>query len=281
MAVPTGTLLYCHGANTDYESLSGEETRLRTQLKERGWSKGVRLGFIRWRQEIPIRLGDWQAAIPDVTLSRGERIAAVADVPRKGLGELVRLAQDREVRVRAISTVGAQFLSDVLSYRRYRRDIFRVVHKRLKVAAAKDEGPVVALGLSLGGIILVDYMAEFMREGVPVAALVTVGTQAPMMYALGCLDGVTSQGALSSYPQPFGPWLNVYNPADLLSFVAQPVFPFSDGIRDVRVSGAERFPASHSAYWEKDGTWEAIADAFRVAEAAGPGPHHGWTALPG
>jgi len=61
------------------------------------------------------------------------------------------------------------------------------------------------------------------------------------------------------------PWLNVYDSRDFLSFVAEPLFRRSDGLAsvvDLRVHSGRDFPRSHSAYWELDPVWVAIATAF-------------------
>jgi hypothetical protein len=117
--------------------------------------------------------------------------------------------------------------------------------------------PVVAVGHSLGGIMLVDLLT---RETPPVAdALVTVGSQAPLLYAIDSLQRLRPS---ETDPQPFVPWLNVYDRSDLLSFCAEATFPGVTGINDHEVESGVPFPEAHSAYWRNDRVYELIRDAW-------------------
>lgn len=102
----------------------------------------------------------------------------------------------------------------------------------------------MALGNSMGGIILVDLLAE---DGAPRPdLLVTVGTQAAL---LATFDGLRSGG--SGRP-PFQPWLNVYDRRDLLGFVAARVWPAETGIVDREVDLGVGFPDAHGATYLAD-----------------------------
>ena len=78
----------------------------------------------------------------------------------------------------------------------------------------------------------------------------TVGSQSPLFYAIDSLDSVrrTDDGAK---PQPFTPWLNIYDRSDFLSFVAKEVFTGAGGITDAEIASGVPFPASHSAYFNQ------------------------------
>jgi hypothetical protein len=86
------------------------------------------------------------------------------------------------------------------------------------------------------------------------------------MYAFDALEGIRRS---TSRPEraPFTPWINIYNPADHLSFAAAPVFPGVEGIEDRVVSGRDRFPHSHSAYWTNQVTWDSVGDGLDIAVA--------------
>ena len=58
-------------------------------------------------------------------------------------------------------------------------------------------------------------------------------------------------------PPSFPLWLNLYDPNDFLSYVAEPVFQTA-GICDVRIDSGQPFPEAHGAYWTNDATWRAI-----------------------
>lgn len=110
-----------------------------------------------------------------------------------------------------------------------------------------SDGPLVIVGHSLGGIIAVDLLSNpaysAFRERVKL--LVTVGSQAPVVYLCG---GLTTLKPGDDWTAPHPPWINVYDPEDLLSFLAAGAFPKS-GVTDVPVNTGSPFPYSHSAYF--------------------------------
>ncbi|MGI5241106.1 hypothetical protein [Dactylosporangium sp. CA-139066] len=102
--------------------------------------------------------------------------------------------------------------------------------------------PVVLVAHSLGGIACVDLLAS---EPVPeVAALVTVGSQAPYLYELNALPSLTFGEPL---PDQVPPWTNFYDPRDLLAYVGAGIFP--GRVRDVAVPSGNPFPFAHSDYF--------------------------------
>jgi hypothetical protein len=143
------------------------------------------------------------------------------------------------------------FLGDILYYQK-RGDAIRDM---VAEAIAKAPQPVVALGHSLGGIVLVDLLT---REDPPeVARLVTAGSQSPLFYAIDALDRMRRE-ASGPKPPPYTPWLNIYDRADFLSFVAKQVFPGISAIEDAEISSGVPFPSAHSAYFHQPETFELI-----------------------
>lgn len=150
-------------------------------------------------------------------------------------------------------------IGDILFYQRRGDQVRQFVGQQL----AGLERPVVAVGHSLGGIILVDLLAQ---EQAPVVdRLITVGSQSPLFFAIDALDRLRPG---QQDPLPFTPWLNIYSRNDLLSFLATGVFPGVDGITDVEVDAGVPFPESHSAYWQLDHVFELIKEAW-PADPAG------------
>ena len=130
-----------------------------------------------------------------------------------------------------------------------------------KTARAARGRPILPVGLSLGGIALVDVIASW--PDAPVEACVTVGSQAPLLYTFDAIPSLPYDEA--DPPRLPVPWLNVYDSRDFLSFVAEPLFRRTDGLAsvvDLRVHSGKDFPRSHSAYWELPAVWDAIATAF-------------------
>ena len=56
-------------------------------------------------------------------------------------------------------------------------------------------------------------------------------------------------------------WINVYDPADMLSFVAEPVF---DGVTDVKMRDGANLANSHGAYFGSKDFYVAIREAMEA-----------------
>ncbi len=274
MAHETGTLFYVHGANISPAALSDRVALLRRGLDEHGLAD---IGLVAppWRQNSGMVLGPIELTLPtdrpgassaaNVMANLEVRLAALNPF-KVGVQGLIWRAftnyfDDR--RRELMGLIGNQLLGDSLAYQSYRAVILEYVGAEL---AETVPSPVVAVGESLGGVILAELLAGPGADGVAgrvggaqVAGLVTVGNQAPILYALGALTALPFEGGQA----PFGPWWNVYDPRDFLSFVAQPIFRrYESRIDDVRVESGEPFPESHGAYWEQELTWQTIRRAF-------------------
>ncbi|MCP3759232.1 alpha/beta fold hydrolase [Streptomyces sp. TBY4] len=160
-------------------------------------------------------------------------------------------------------TVGATpALGDILRYQARGADLRAFLHERITA----EPGPTVLIGHSLGGIALVDLLALAAARGEPVPGvqlLVTVGSQAPFLYELGALAGVVPG---TSLPYAFPRWLNVYDRQDVLSYLAEPVFPGDPRVSDQEIGSRQPFPACHSAYWKQDSLYARIEQAVAEAE---------------
>ncbi|MFE4263585.1 hypothetical protein [Streptomyces sp. NPDC056883] len=160
-------------------------------------------------------------------------------------------------------TVGATpALGDILRYQARGADLRAFLHERITA----EPGPTVLIGHSLGGIALVDLLALAAARGEPVPGvelLVTVGSQAPFLYELGALAGVVPGTKL---PYAFPRWLNVYDRQDVLSYLAEPVFPGDPRVSDQEIGSRQPFPACHSAYWKQDSLYARIERAVAEAE---------------
>ena len=163
-----------------------------------------------------------------------------------------RVAVPRRRKFMGLSSAA---LADILYYQRRGGDIRDYVARSL----LDRERPLTVVGHSLGGVVLVDLLSS--GSAPPVDGLVTVGSQAPLFYAIDALEHLRPGAG----PEPFTPWLNIYNEADLLSFCAERVFPGTSGIRDVAVDAGVGFPESHIAYW-------GVANVFDEIRAHWPAP---------
>ena len=194
--------------------------------------------------------------------------AAVATILASYLGidvgpDLKRWATDVLVphRARLVRDAGLG-PADVVLYLRSGDRIRSLVLETI-AAAVERGGPVVALGNSMGGIILVEALAQAAAPRPDL--LVTIGSQAPLLATFGALVPLGRPDA----PPPFQPWLNIYDRRDLLGFVCGRVWPGEPGIVDVAVDLGVGFPDAHGAtYLSSPEVFAAIA---RKLAGAGPG----------
>jgi hypothetical protein len=260
---PRGTLLFIHGANETSEGLARNVTRIQDQVARRSWD--VRVVAPEWRRHSDLRLGNWQQAVYRTGRPPALPIPNLGAGIRKDAVMKMVTSYFEHRRAQLIDTLGAQLLADVIGYHAHRASIHTALRDELTRAATLAEragtGPVLPVALSLGGIVLVDLLADW--PDAPVEACVTVGSQAPLLYTFDALPGLPYDE--QDPPRLAVPWLNIYDSRDFLSFVAEPLFRRRDGLAsvvDLRVHSGKDFPASHSAYWELPAVWDAIATAF-------------------
>ncbi|MGC5172080.1 hypothetical protein ACLQ2Q_15660 [Microbacterium sp. DT81.1] len=179
-------------------------------------------------------------------------VLGVSDWLRKATADLVAgIATHALLAHRGTLTDAATpSLGDILRFLARHQEVEDYLTTRIKDLADPD---VYLLGHSLGGIICVDLLARSIPGSV--RGLITVGSQAPYFHEIGALPSLAPGGEL---PASMPPWLNIYDPRDILSYVGQGVF--GKRITDVEVNGKEPFPQSHSAYWNTPAVWESIAE---------------------
>jgi hypothetical protein len=203
----------------------------------------------------------------------GGREASVADWVKEKAGRLVMAGGTRYFR-RARGRLSDQFAplgADVIAYqarpRPLREFIRDCVRKASAAAHARGEsGDVAVIAHSLGGVATVDALIE---QPLPaVSDLMTIGSQAPLLYELDALGSLPIlrdvHGKVAPPPHPLPPhfpkaWLNVYDPRDFLSYRAAGVFGASC-VQDEEIDTGQPFPESHSAYWTNDRVWDVIVD---------------------
>ena len=151
----------------------------------------------------------------------------------------------------ATSDAASPFAADVLAYQSRRGEEIRgYIRSRL---LSKPEEPATLVAHSLGGIAAVELLIQ--EPTLPVHRLVTVGSQAPLLYELNLLNTLRFSDPL---PEKFPPWLNIFDPNDFLSYVGQDLF--GDRVVDAEVDNKLPFPQSHSGYWSNDAVWKRIID---------------------
>jgi hypothetical protein len=164
----------------------------------------------------------------------------------------------------------AQFFGDVLVYQRHQARI----HDRVRsVIAEVDPGlgrsqdhPVRVIAHSLGGVIAVDMATS--AEPLWTSSLVTCGSQSPFFHVCDPRGGqlLPFQGSQPVVlPRSLGAWTNLWEPMDMLAFIAANVFRLHDGSAPVDVPLAHLASSglwTHSAYWHPRVVAEAIGKAL-------------------
>ena len=180
----------------------------------------------------PLGIGDW--FLERVTNFAKRHRGGISDATTPGVGDIARY-QSRGAEIR--------------NY---------IAHR------AQQTGASIILSHSLGGIAALDWLAstEYAQSNRAVQHLITVGSQAPCLYEMDALvSRPYGAGLPDSFPKK---WLNIFDRADFLSYLAQPVFPLN--ARDVEVDNGQPFPDSHSAYWHNDSqVWKSIASFLAEA----------------
>jgi pimeloyl-ACP methyl ester carboxylesterase len=149
---------------------------------------------------------------------------------------------------RSLQRATTGFGGDILTYLVRGQRIRDAVRQALE----EVDDRLVVVGHSLGGVAAVDVLVTEPVE--QVQGLVTVGSQAPYLHAVNALPSVPRGGLLPAHlPQ----WINVFDPADLLSFVGERVFP--GRLTDVELPSGVPFPRCHSAYFANPRLYELIA----------------------
>lgn len=157
----------------------------------------------------------------------------------------VTFAMRHGVRRRMMESMSL-FIGDVLVYMSKRGDIMKKIEAAVASAMQNSNTPLWLVGHSLGGIICFDYCCETSRD---VERLVTVGSQVGLFGELGALN-VTLDNNQKKFETPakVKQWLNVYDPNDMLSFIANPIFT---RVTDKEFDTQAPFPVSHSEYWNR------------------------------
>lgn len=140
-------------------------------------------------------------------------------------------------------------LGDILMYQARGQKLRDFVRATIEPLQGKN----IVIAHSLGGIICVDLLLE--PQPPKIDLLVTVGSQAPILYELNALVGL-EYNPNAKLPDSFPKWLNIYDHNDFLSYVGDKIFP--EKIQDVIVDSKQPFPQSHGAYWNNDAVWDAV-----------------------
>ncbi|MET9386920.1 hypothetical protein ABZY09_39310 [Streptomyces sp. NPDC002928] len=163
-----------------------------------------------------------------------------------------------------------RFLGDVLVYQRHREAIHSRVREcidRVDPALGRTpDRPVRVVAHSLGGVIAVDMATA--ATPLWTSSLVTFGSQAAFFHACDPRGGQILPYSGSQpvvLPPSLARWTNLWEPLDMLAFVAAGVFQLHDGNTPVDISvphAASTGVWTHSAYWDLPSVAAEISTAM-------------------
>ncbi|MET9965209.1 hypothetical protein ABZZ80_04585 [Streptomyces sp. NPDC006356] len=167
-----------------------------------------------------------------------------------------------------------RFLGDVLVYQRHREAIHARVRKTIDsvdpALGRTHDRPVRVVAHSLGGVIAVDMATA--ATPLWTSSLVTFGSQAAFFHACDPRGGQIPP-YLGSQPVVLPPslarWTNLWEPLDMLAFVAAGVFQLHDGGTPVDISvphAASTGVWTHSAYWDLPSVASEISTAMAIQQ---------------
>lgn len=150
------------------------------------------------------------------------------------------------------------FLGDVFVYlkdgeiRQKIRAEVRGVLSKAHAAAKAGKGPLVIVGHSMGGVILVDMLANpgaaQLPDDLSVDALLTVGSQPGLFATLDLLTFNPPDGSARRRPDCVKNWLNVFDPIDPLAFRTDMIFKDAEDFAFNSVTGITE---AHSKYFQR------------------------------
>ena len=150
------------------------------------------------------------------------------------------------------------FLGDVFVYlqdgeiRQKIRAEVRSMLIQAHAAAKAGKGPLVIVGHSMGGVILVDMLANPGAAQLPddllVDALLTVGSQPGFFATLDLLAHNPPDGSARRKPDCVRNWFNVFDPIDPLAFRTDMIFKDAEDFAFNSVAGITE---AHSKYFQR------------------------------
>ena len=202
------------------------------------------------------------------------------------VGEIFDRALDAPTRAASIAALtalrggvhrgGTQFLGDVFVYLN-ERDAAAGVQQRGPIISTvldainntpreRPDEPLIVITHSMGGNILYDIVTHYQPTTV-LSAWVSVASQAGEFEEMKLFKvsdkTVRAPQQVRGLRDKIKYWLNVYDPADILAFLARPVFEDADEDFEYH-TGASAFKA-HSAYFKRPSFYDAVRERLERA----------------
>lgn len=200
-----------------------------------------------------------------------EIVAPISNTTSDAILRLVRRPMSEQV---------ALFLGDIFVYLRWREadgqqgslnrilnPIIESISEASKIRSTTD--PLVIVGHSLGGVILVDLLSD--RRAVDtiekasgstlvVDTLVTVGSQVGLFADLGLYAFTAGMDGLKPRPACVSNWMNVYDYTDVLAFGCERVF---QNVEDYEFDNVSGLFSAHSAYFQRPSFYKRLRERLK------------------
>lgn len=218
---------------------------------------------------VPVAGGFESAAPPPWIAALDRRTRELFDRSNSRLVRTLSMTM-LQARRRRVHTYAAHFLGDVFTYlnqRGTRENPGPIVeHLRRSIETARDSAPhepQIVLTHSMGGNIFYDLLTHFAPD-LSVDAWISVGGQVAqfeeMKLFMASDTAVGHPGRVAGLADRVGVWLNVYDPADVFSFMAEPVF--QDAI-DIRYRTGTDLSTAHGMYFRRPSFYQVVLEALR------------------
>ena len=172
-----------------------------------------------------------------------------------------------------LSRKGLRFLGDVFVYLHRGRTASPSIYERVrqgvvdlngKTNAVGEREPFIIVTHSFGSEIFYDLVTSKALDEMTFDLWVTVGAQTSLFAEMSLFGGMpqTLPPDTSAYelgrPKNVKKWLNVYDVADVLSYLHEPVFG-KTAVKDVQVRARANVSNAHGHYFADPGFYELIA----------------------
>jgi hypothetical protein len=177
---------------------------------------------------------------------------------------------------KGVNTNGAYLVGDVLEYKlrgQAADGIADLVASEVSAAASTtDPGgerePLVVVTHSFGSAIFYDLVTSVRLKGLPVDLWVMAGSQASLFaemrfYQESPPNMPSTDCPVLGKPANVRSWVNVYDAADVLSYLAVPIFG-PDAVTDVPMRRGANLVNAHGAYFTESTFYQLIADELRA-----------------
>jgi len=190
---------------------------------------------------FPMDAATRDALVDDITAVLGGSARGIgASLGGVGLGVALRLGATGPVERRrdVVTKAVAPVTGDVALYLARGKGIRDFIGAAIRSAPP----PVTVVAHSLGGVAALELLGTGRYPEAQL--LITVGSQAPLLYELNALPTLPFGTPL---PDGVPRWVNVFDPRDLLAFIGEKIFP--GRVTDLVVDSGVPFPRAHSAYF--------------------------------